>query len=586
MSFKDSDALKKLRQKAETLANSEPEEIAALSPEEIHQLLHNLQVHQIELEIQNEELRESKDRLQLSRQKLQATRDHFFQLYHQSPASYVVVDKNGIVRQANQTYSTMVGVALDLIERRPLLNQIDPQDHTIYLSRFNAFFNQPEGKRLELRLACFGKESRYIAMEGRLIDWPELTKDNSDENELLVIISDISESKRAEQKLQQAKLLAEKANRAKSEFLSRMSHELRTPLNAVIGFAQLMQIDEKGLSKNHQSAISHIYESGSHLLHLINEILDISKIESGKLDMTIQEVPLVAILESSSILVQPLALNNDVTIECDWRDAPLIAADPMRIKQVMVNLLSNSVKYNKRGGRVTITHTKDTQNKRVRIHIRDTGIGIREEDQEKIFEPFERIAVRGNPIDGTGIGLTITKILVESMNGTIGFTSQFGEGSNFWVELPKADQEVLQSKQAVSSQIQSTSGEKGGKKPKVVLYIEDNPTNQIVMQQMIHHVIHCKLYIAPDAEEGITLTSEKQPDLILMDIELPGASGYEALETLKSDPLTKHIPVIAVTAHAMIEDVTKGKQSKFFDYVVKPIDMNHLERAITNALRK
>lgn len=585
MSFNNSDTLKKLRLKAEALANSEPEDVAALDPEKIHQILHDLQVHQIELEIQNEELRESKDKLQHSKQKLQTTRDHFYQLYHQSPVGYVVVDKNGIIRQANQTYSKMVGVSLDLIEKRPLLNQIDPKDHTAYLSRFNTFFNQPEGKRLELRLACFGKESQYVIMEGRQINWPELIQDNNDRHELLVIISDISESKRAEQKLQQAKLLAEKANQAKSEFLSRMSHELRTPLNAIIGFAQLMQVDEKNLSKDHQSAVSHIYESGNHLLHLINEILDISKIESGKLDMATQEVPLGSVLESSTILVQPLALNNSVTIECECQDAPFIVADPMRIKQVMVNLLSNSVKYNKHGGCVTVTYTEDSQNKRVRINVSDTGIGIREEDQQKIFEPFERIVVRGDHIEGTGIGLTITKVLVESMNGMIGFTSQFGKGSNFWIELPKADQDLSSSRKRASSQAKSSLSEEEEEKPKVVLYIEDNPTNQIVMQKMMERIMRCKLYIAPDAEEGIILASQKQPDLILMDIELPGASGYEALETLKSSQHTSQIPVIAVTAHAMAEDVIRGKQSKFADYIVKPIDMDHLRVTIANVLQ-
>jgi CheY-like chemotaxis protein len=313
--------------------------------------------------------------------------------------------------------------------------------------------------------------------------------------------------------------------------------------------------------------------------------LDISKIESGKLDMVAQEVPLSSVLESSTILVQPLALNGGVTIECNWQDAPFIVADPMRIKQVMVNLLSNSVKYNKRGGCVTVTYTEDSQNKRVRINVSDTGIGIREEDQKRIFEPFERIVVRGEHIEGTGIGLTITKVLVESMDGIIGFTSQFGKGSDFWIELPKADQETLPSKRVAASNTKSASGEKAGERPKVVLYIEDNPTNQIVMQKMMNRIMHCKLYIAPDAEEGIMLAGEKQPDLILMDIELPGASGYEALETLKGNPLTKHIPIIAVTAHAMLEDVTKGKQSKFVDYIVKPIDMDLLKTTIANVLQ-
>ena len=271
MSFKESEAFKNLQKKAEDLAHSEPHSTTGLNPEELNRVLHDLRVHQIELEIQNEELRESQANLLESKQRLQSARDHFYQLYHKSPVGYVVVDKTGIIQQANQTFASMTGITLDLVEGRPLLNHIAQQDHKTYLSQFRSFFNDPSGKRLELRLSCIKDKTHYVAMEGRLIDWPELTEDSNNGHELLVTISDINQSKLAEERLRAAKNLSEKANKAKSEFLSRMSHELRTPLNAIIGFAQLLQLDEDGFSKDHQEAIFHILESGNHLLHLINQ---------------------------------------------------------------------------------------------------------------------------------------------------------------------------------------------------------------------------------------------------------------------------------------------------------------------------
>lgn len=393
---------------------------------------------------------------------------------------------------------------------------------------------------------------------------------------------------RATEKIQlrQEKQEIEYVSRAKSEFLTRMSHELRTPMNAILGFGQLMQINNENFNDEQKEGIGHIMVAGRHLLQLINEVLDIAKVDAGEMSLSTESVSFNDVLDSALLLVKPLAMNNGVTIQpVNSCTRCAVMADIQRLKQVFVNLLSNAVKYNRKGGQVKIhcnlINKINSGDHQAMVHIAftDTGVGIKRADHNKVFEPFQRVSLRGENIEGSGIGLTITKRMVELMDGNIGFESEYGKGSTFWIELPFAGEH-----ETGISTVQETNVQIGAaiiaEKAKVILYIEDNPTNLTLVERILKKYSPYSLLSAGTAERGIDVAKEQKPDLILMDIDLPGMSGYEALDVLQACEETSHIPIIAVSAHAMSEHIEKGQQSAFKAYVTKPIDVNELLRVL------
>ncbi|MDB5762000.1 MAG: hybrid sensor histidine kinase/response regulator [Herminiimonas sp.] len=386
--------------------------------------------------------------------------------------------------------------------------------------------------------------------------------------------------------LANAKAAADKANLAKSEFLSSMSHELRTPLNAVLGFAQLMESATPSPSPAQKLSIEQILKGGWYLLKLINEILDLALIESGKLAMSKEAVSLSDVLQDCEALIQPQAETHGIRMTFPKIEHMCyVHADHTRVKQVMINLLSNAIKYNQIGGAVIVECDAGSDD-RIRISVADTGAGLAPEQLAQLFQPFNRLGKETSGEEGTGVGLVVTKQLVELMNGVVGVHSTVGVGSTFWFELPAISAPVLSfgSDVAVPVEEKNHAATHVSSSPRTLLYVEDNPANLALVEQLIARRSDLKLLMAIDANIGIELARTHQPEVILMDINLPGMSGYDALKILRKDRVTAHIPIIAISANAIPQDIEKGLEAGFFRYLTKPIKFDEFMVALNVAL--
>ncbi len=393
------------------------------------------------------------------------------------------------------------------------------------------------------------------------------------EGGMAVVYTDISEQKSAEIALIDSRHIADNANKAKSEFLSSMSHELRTPMNAILGFAQMLEYNPKEpLTQAQKDCVARILAGGEHLLELINQVLDLAKIEAGKITYQFEDIAVDAALNECRGLIEPIAEKYEITVTLDVsdKDLPHVVADSTRMKQVLLNILSNAIKYNTPDGSVVITSTT-LEDGFQRISIADTGRGIPTEQLTDLFKPFSRLAAENSEIEGTGIGLTITRQLVEQMNGRIDLKSTVGEGTVFWVDLPLA-----KAAGTVETTDPSVGYKAASELPDIIgtiLYIEDNPANLELMKMIVSRLNNLELISAHTAEIGIELAECKQPDLIIMDINLPGMNGFQALQKLLANPQTNDIPVIAISANAMPADIEKGQKAGFRNYLTKPINI-------------
>ncbi|MCW8916034.1 MAG: PAS domain S-box protein [Magnetovibrio sp.] len=398
--------------------------------------------------------------------------------------------------------------------------------------------------------------------------------------------TDVSQMVMAENKLKVAKEEAEKANEAKSSFLSSMSHELRTPLNAILGFGQLLEADNANpLLDYQQDALSHIMSGGRHLLELVNQVLDLAKIESGNLSLSIENVKPDEIVESCILMAKAMGEKNKINISLEHLQPqmPFIRADATRFRQVLLNLLSNAVKYNEKNGSI-ILETEQIGDLYLRFTVTDSGEGISDEHVDKLFLPFHRLSHYSGQIEGTGIGLAITKELVQSMGGGLGFETQEGVGSVFWFELPIAPDDLApKSTEKKRLDFDKHSNAHPPQKRKV-LYIEDNRENVTLMKAIFRNLPHLELISSPTAEKGIEKARQEKPHLILADINLPGMNGIEAFHKLRTLPETFSIPVIAISAAAMPHDIENGEDAGFSNYLTKPIDINTTLDAITEIL--
>ncbi|MEI9937573.1 MAG: PAS domain S-box protein [Pseudomonadota bacterium] len=400
---------------------------------------------------------------------------------------------------------------------------------------------------------------------------------------------DVTELKRFEQTLQEtnselesAKALAEKANLAKSDFLSSMSHELRSPLNAILGFAQLMQSDTPGPTPSQKDSVDQILQAGWYLLKLINEILDLATIEAGKLSLSLEPVSLSEVMLECQAMIEPQAQKAGLSMSFPRFDLPsFVNADRTRVKQVLINLLSNAIKYNRREGTVEVQCTQgDTGH--VRISVKDSGAGLPPEKVAQLFQSFNRLG-QGSAEEGTGIGLVVTKRLVEVMGGAIGVESSVGRGSTFWVDLI-AESEPRLILDGVEPIANVEPPSQGAAPLRTLLYVEDNPANLQLVVQIISRRPTMRLLSARTGDIGIELARAARPDVILMDINLPGMSGIKAMQILREDSLTQHIPVVALSANAMPRDIERGLQAGFFRYLTKPLRVDEFLETLDVAL--
>ncbi len=390
---------------------------------------------------------------------------------------------------------------------------------------------------------------------------------------LLGISEDITEKVNAEHQLELALKDAELANQAKSMFLSRMSHELRTPLNAILGFGQLLGLD--ALTGPQRESVEQIVKAGKHLLGLINEVLEISRIEAGTISVSKEAIPLIEVVESAVRMIEPLAANANVRVEKEWdaRALGFALSDKQRLAQVLINLLSNAIKYNRVGGKVTVRCRK--AGSKYRIEIQDTGPGIQPAMLPRLFVPFDRLGAECSHVEGLGLGLALSKRLAETMGGDLGLAETGAAGSMFYVEIPSTEApQMPETSQAVSDP------EPTCRTVKTILYIEDNKSNTSLMNGIMRIRPWLRLVTAENGREGIRAAQEVQPDLVLLDLHLPDMDGKRVLHELRSDPATAHIPVIIASADANPEQERALAVAGAAGYLTKPLDIGALFQAM------
>ena len=495
----------------------------------------------------------------------------------------MTTDPSGIITDVNKEMEALTGCTRDELIGAP----------------FKSYFTDPERAEAGIKRVLSEKkvtnyELTACARDGKktVVSYNATTFYDRDRTlqGVFAAARDVTERKRFEQALQEtnvelesAKSAAEKANLAKSDFLSGMSHELRSPLNAILGFAQLMESASPLPTDLQKESIGQILQAGWHLLNLINEILDLAVIEAGKVSLSLEPVSLAEVMSECQAMMEAQAQQRGIRMTFLGFDQPwFVWADRTRLKQVFINLLSNAIKYNQAHGTVTVQCT-GLAPERIRISVMDTGEGLVPEKIAQLFQPFNRLGQEAGGVAGTGIGLVVTKQLAELMDGVLGVESTVGTGSTFWIELRSTAAPKLtagKSELDAPTQLQQAPGAR----QHTLLYVEDNPANMRLIEELIARRPDIRLLTAVNGTAGIALARANAPDVILLDINLPGISGLDVLKILREDPATTHIPVVALSANAMLRDIELGLELGFFRYLTKPIKVKEFMATLDVAL--
>ena len=498
----------------------------------------------------------------------------------------VTINKKGMILSFNPAFSEMFDYTDEELSHKNisiLLPEAQADYHDSFLS---SYFNSDK-KRNEI----IGKVRPLLAKkkDGTIFDIELAVSEISVDNEIVLtgIIRDVTYRRIAEDKLIKAKEDAEKASRAKSEFLSSMSHELRTPMNAILGFGQLLELKED-IDEGAKEWTREILNAGNHLLELINEVLDLSRIEAGKLELNLVNLSLKGTIENCYKLVAPLTTKMNMSLDISGIKDFTVYADETRLRQVFINVLSNAIKYNIKNGHVDVT-CNEASNGMIEIHVKDSGIGISADKLNELFKPFSRVSDDPNKVEGTGIGLVITKSLIEEMNGDISVISEKDKGTEFIISLPKSN--LSEKDVATDSSVQNMviEGEINSKDrqddKKLIIYVEDNPANMRLVEFALASQKKYKLITAETPSAGLDMIESYDPHLILLDINLPEMDGYQLLSIIRENPRLIDVPVIAISANAMSDDIAKGEASGFYAYITKPIDIRVFLETIDRALK-